>query len=96
MVHTHDISFRALLDTGASCRILRRNIFEQLIGQTHQICHLLKTRRMQAVNGTEIHGLGSCEFRFSETNWSESQRLLVVAMFLAISSVCKRASRRVP
>ena len=59
MVNTHDVSFRALLDTGASCRILRRNIFEQLIGQTHQICHILKTRRMQAVNVTEIQAIGN-------------------------------------
>ena len=63
IVNTHNVRFRALLDTGASCSLLRRDIFEQIVGKTHQICHLLKTPRMQAVNGTEIQAIGQTEIQ---------------------------------
>ena len=57
-VRSHGIHILAILDTGASCALLRRDIFDKIHQKTHQVCYLTKTPRVQAVNGTEIHTIG--------------------------------------
>ena len=52
-----------MLDTGASCTLLRRDIFDKIVGKTHQVCYLHKTPRLQAVNGTEIQTIGQTQIQ---------------------------------
>ena len=62
-VTSHSIHILALLDTGASCALLRRDIFDKIIKKTHQVCYLTKTPRVQAVNGTDICTIGQTQIQ---------------------------------
>ena len=51
------------MDTGASCTLLRRDIFDKIVNKTHQVCYLNKTPHVQAVNGTEINTIGQTQIQ---------------------------------
>ena len=51
------------MDTGASCTLLRLDIFDKIVNKTHQVCYLNKTPRVQAVNGTEINTIGQTQIQ---------------------------------
>ena len=63
LVSSHNINILSLVDTGASCTLLQRDIFDKIVNKTHQVCYLNKTPRVQAVNGTEINTIGQTQIQ---------------------------------
>ena len=62
-VTAHYINITTLTDTGASCSLLRRDIYEKIVGKTHRVGHLEKTPRVQAVNGSEMPTIGQSQIQ---------------------------------
>ena len=42
---------------------MRRDIYEKIVGKTHQVGHLEKTPRVQAVNGSDISTIGQTQIQ---------------------------------
>ena len=55
-----------MIDTGAACNLLRRNVYDKIVERTHQVHYLEYLRpspRKQAVNGTHIKVIGETEIQ---------------------------------
>ena len=62
-VSSHNLTISALVDTGAICNLLQRDVFNKIVAQTHQISLLRPTQRIQAVNNTQINTVGETEIQ---------------------------------
>ena len=52
-----------MIDTGAACNLLRRNVYDKIVERTHQVHYLRPSPRIQAVNGTHIKVIGETEIQ---------------------------------
>ena len=59
MLHLGEIKIAALVDTGASRSLLRRDVFEAHIRATRRAPYLRRTTPLQGVNGDSLQVLGS-------------------------------------
>ena len=57
-VTIHCVKVTALVDTGASCNLLRRDVWEKIIEITHRTSYLQPTGPIQGISGTPISALG--------------------------------------
>ena len=52
-----------MIDTGAACNLLRRNVYDKIVERTHQVHYYRPSPRIQAVNGTHIKVIGETEIQ---------------------------------
>ena len=57
------INIMALVDTGACCNLLRRDILEQIMHRTHRSCLLKPAPALQAANGAPLDTAGKTEIK---------------------------------
>ena len=64
-VFSHEVSINALVDTGSSVNLLRRDIFDSITARTHQVGHLRKSPPLQGVNGLSLDVMGQAQVRIA-------------------------------
>ena len=64
-VFSQEVSINALVDTGSSVNLLRRDIFDSITARTHQVGHLRKSPPLQGVNGLSLDVMGQTQVRIA-------------------------------
>ena len=57
----HGVKVTALVDTGASCSLLRWDIFDLIVKKKHQSSVLQPAGPLRGVNGSPLHVLGKTQ-----------------------------------